>query len=244
MQINNMYQCNKANYGSARSADRIKYIVLHYTANKTDTAKANAMYFKNNQVKASAHYFVDDAEIYQSVEDLKTAWAVGGGRWSDCNSTGGGTMYGKITNSNSISIEMCSKDGAITEATQKNAVELTKRLMATYNIPIENVYRHFDVNGKHCPGWDGWWNNGFTKWIAFKNLVVGKTEKPVEQTTYKVKIIADVLNIRSGAGTTYPKVGTVTKDQVYTIIQTDGTWGKLKSGAGWISVSTKYVKRV
>ncbi|MDE7044111.1 MAG: N-acetylmuramoyl-L-alanine amidase, partial [Acetatifactor sp.] len=146
---------NPANYGGSRNASSILYLVYHYTANKTDKAASNANYFRNNIVKASAHYFVDEHDIYQSVEDLKTAYSVGGAKWSDCSFTGGGSMFGRITNTNSISIEMCSSNGAVPEATLENAVKLGKELMEKYHIPISNVYRHFDVNGKHCPGWQG-----------------------------------------------------------------------------------------
>lgn len=55
-----------------------------------------------------------------------------------------------------------------------------------------------------------------------------------EQKTYTVKVNTDTLNIRSGAGTNYPIKGTVKRGEVYTIVETKGNWGKLKSGAGWI----------
>lgn len=61
-------------------------------------------------------------------------------------------------------------------------------------------------------------------------------------TSYKVKITATVLNIRSGAGVSNPIVGQVKKDEVYTIVETKNGWGKLKSGAGWISLN--YTKEV
>lgn len=52
----------------------------------------------------------------------------------------------------------------------------------------------------------------------------------------KVKVTADVLNVRSGPGTAY-KVNCQIKDHgVYRITQIQGTWGKLYSGAGWISL--------
>lgn len=73
-------------------------------------------------------------------------------------------------------------------------------------------------------------------------------KKPVGEesvnASFKVKIIVDSLNYRSGAGTEYPVKGTVKKNQIYTITETSGSWGKLKSGAGWICISTKYVSRV
>ena len=148
---------NRQNYGGARAADQIKYIVIHYTGNDGDHDESNANYFKSNVVKASAHYFVDDDSITQSVPDLFTAWSVGGTKWKDCAATGGGKMYGTITNTNSISVEMCDtqRDGTIkaTEQTMANTAELVKRLMKKYNVDINHVYRHFDVTGKHCPAY-------------------------------------------------------------------------------------------
>lgn len=59
---------------------------------------------------------------------------------------------------------------------------------------------------------------------------------------YKVKVTADALNIRSGPGTSYAKTGCITDKGVYTIVAENGTWGQLKSGAGWISLN--YTERV
>ena len=65
----------------------------------------------------------------------------------------------------------------------------------------------------------------------------GRTDKPLNtpsNSEFKVKITADVLNVRSGAGTNYKITTTVKKNEVYTIVETQGNWGKLKSGSGWI----------
>lgn len=64
---------------------------------------------------------------------------------------------------------------------------------------------------------------------------------PSTSTGYIVRVTTDVLNIRSGAGTNNSVVGTVKKGDAYTIVaEADGAgankWGKLKSGAGWISL--------
>lgn len=59
---------------------------------------------------------------------------------------------------------------------------------------------------------------------------------------YLVKIVVSSLNVRAGAGTSY-KVNTKVKlNEVYTIVDTAGLWGKLKSGAGWIYLP--YTKKV
>lgn len=138
-----------------------KYIVIHYTGNKTDSALANANYFKSVNRGASAHYFVDKTSVYQVVDDNDTAWAVGVNYGSD-------NLFGKCTNRNSISIEMCSNNGKIHKDTYKNTVELTKKLMKKYNIPASNVVRHYDVCSKICPGWNGWTGSDTSIWKKFK----------------------------------------------------------------------------
>ena len=156
------------NYGGSRNASQIRYLVYHYTGNDGDRAANNAKYFQNNIVKASAHYFVDDTTVWRSVPDLKVAWSVGGSKYANADKTGGGTMYGVITNTNSLSIEMCDtiRNGVYqaSEATLANAAALGRALMEKYDIPIENVYRHFDVTGKHCPSY----LINAQKWAEFK----------------------------------------------------------------------------
>ena len=165
--------CHPKNRGGQRKAEQIKYLCYHYTGNEGDKAAGNAKYYQNTVVQASAHYFVDDGEIYQSVEDLQTAWAVGGKKWADCPQTGGGSLYGVVTNGNSISIEMCgtARNGQrmASEATLQRAVELGRELMAKYNIPLERVVRHFDVTGKHCPAY----MMDAGAWEAFKRRLSG-----------------------------------------------------------------------
>jgi len=146
---------NQNNYGGKRNTSAIRYIVIHYTGNDGDRAASNGKYFKERLVNASAHYFVDDTEIIQSVPDHCIAWSVGGNKYPSSAKTGGGQWYGKCTNSNSISIELCDtkKNGVsdFTEATLMNATKLCQMLMKKYNVPIVNVIRHFDVVGKICP---------------------------------------------------------------------------------------------
>lgn len=159
---------NPGNYGGSRGASQIRYLVFHYTGNDGDSARNNAAYFQFHVVRASAHYFVDDTAVYRSVPDLRVAWAVGGSRYPNADKTGGGSMYGIITNANSISIEMCDtiRNGVYqaSEATLSNAAALGRELMARYSIPLERVYRHFDVTGKHCPSY----LVADNKWSAFK----------------------------------------------------------------------------
>lgn len=155
----------KVNYTKGNNGR--KYIVIHYTGNRTDTGMANSNYFKSTNRGASAHYFVDAENVVQVVSDSDTAWAVG-------RNYGSNNLFGKCTNSNSISIEMCSTDGKISDGTYRNTVELTKTLMKKYNIDASRVVRHWDVCSKCCPGWNGWGANGCDAsiWNQFKKDIV------------------------------------------------------------------------
>ena len=243
----------RANYGAARSTSAIKYIVIHYTANDGDTDEGNGNYFHNNIVKASAHYFVDDDSVTQSVPDNYTAYSVGGSKYGNCAITGGGKYYGKCYNGNSLSIEICDdrRGGGIypSAATIANAVALTKNLMKKYNVPASRVIRHFDVTGKSCPTyWCGTavknakWKTEF--WSKLTSSTPSESRENGAGVPFKVKVTTDLLNVRNGAGLKYKVNTTVKKGDVYTIIATSGNWGKLKSGAGWMNISEKYCKRI
>lgn len=141
------------NFTRGRYGGKIEYLVFHYTANDGDTDENNAKYFKAVHRGASAHYFIDEDSVTQVVKDEDTAWHCGD---NQKYTNGGATMKGKVRNYNSIGIELCSdKDSQgkyiLTPQTINNAVLLGQELMAKYNIPITNVYRHYDVSGKICP---------------------------------------------------------------------------------------------
>lgn len=59
---------------------------------------------------------------------------------------------------------------------------------------------------------------------------------------FQIKVLADSLNIRKEPSTTSVIVGNIAKGGVYTITQMSGNWGALKSGAGWVYISDKYVQ--
>lgn len=89
-------------------------------------------------------------------------------------------------------------------------------------------------------------NPGYTVFNeSGKAVYTGKSSNTF--APYLVKVNADVLNIRKGAGTNHGINGSITNRGTYTIIaEANGTgakkWGKLKSGAGWISLD--YTQKV
>lgn len=164
--------CNPSNYRKGREFP-INWICLHFTANNGDTAQNNADYFAREVVKASAHYFVDPNEIYQSVKDTDTAW--------HCGRERGGSYYNDCRNANSIGIEMCSviRNGVyvIPDETVRNAAELVRYLMARHHVPVSRICRHYDVTHKECPEP---WVRKPNQWENFKKML---TEKEVENMT-------------------------------------------------------------
>lgn len=222
------------NYTKANNRS-IKYIVIHYVG-AVSTALNNAKYFKSEYRGASAHYFVDENDIYRVVEDKNTAWHCG---------TTGKYYHSTCRNSNSIGIEMCcyKKNGKldVSEKVVERTIELTKELMKKYNIPASNVIRHYDVTHKNCPAP---FVGNPSRWTNFKNKLTANASNNTAPTfnSYKVKINTAVLNVRAGAGTNCKINTTVKKNEVYTIVGESNGWGKLKSGAGWIKLS--YTKKV
>lgn len=80
-------------------------------------------------------------------------------------------------------------------------------------------------------------------WVDAEDIYEYNAQKKTEEfKPYLVKVTASALNIRKGAGTSYPVVGCIGDKGIYTIVAEDNGWGKLKSGAGWISLA--YTKRV
>lgn len=195
----NIIECtNTANTTELKNR-KIKYIVIHYTAGITSrpgTAKSNARYFAKETTKASADFIIDDENIVQYNPDIKNryCWHCGGSKYK----TKGGSLYKVCTSANSIGIEMCSTNSAkkvtnpndanwyFTDAVIDSCVELTKKLMKEYDIKPDHVIRHYDINGKLCPGIIGWNEdtNDISKWQDF---IVRVSPVPEETVTEELK---------------------------------------------------------
>ena len=102
-------------------------------------------------------------------------------------------MYGIAKNANTLNIELCDtqKNGKynVSDKTLANAIALTKDLMKKYNIPIENVIRHFDVTGKSCPAYyvdETAWNNVKNK-IQKTSTSSSVPSTPTTSNLYRVR---------------------------------------------------------
>ena len=175
-------------------------------------------------------------------------------------------------NSNKICIEIYGnfdKGKDVMTKEQKEAVitvygELCKKFKITPSISTIRCHAWFTAGGtylgdynksksaKTCPGTNfmGFGNSkeairdNFIPLI--KNYISGKTtttvKDPVACGVYRIKSPDGVLNIRKGPGASYDKVGQVKNGEAYTITKINGSWGYLKSGAGWINLS--YTEKV
>lgn len=176
-------QANSSNFYSGRGGNSIKYIVVHYTAGNGDTAMNNAQYFHNNSgLQASAHYFVDEHSVVQSVRDTDGAWHCGGPLESSHH-----PLHNICMNRNSLGVEMCSDkvNGkyVITAQTVDRTVELVRWLMDKYGIDVDHVVRHYDVTGKDCPEP---WVHDESLWRKFKARLTAKD--PIEE---EIKAMTD-----------------------------------------------------
>lgn len=147
---------NRKRWHGKRNRKTVKAIIIHYTGNKGDTAKNNCDYFKKdpkntNGLTTGAHFFISpNGETIKSIPMNQIAYSVGGARQSEK----GGKYYKKLTNANTVSIELCDAVNGYTDA-QVRAVRKTIKYIRRYCRNAKIVCYHFDVNGKNCPPWGG-----------------------------------------------------------------------------------------
>lgn len=174
---------HSGNYDNETKRD-VSYIVMHYTGNDDDNAENNAKYFSNNDIDVSAHFFVDETRIHQSVELRDEAWHCG---------TDGKYYHSKCRNSNSFGIEMTTAGNyKISAKTIENSAYLCAYLCEMLNIKSSQVdtyvLRHYDVTHKKCPAQ---FVDNASEWVAFKtkvkNILKAK-ETPKATTTAKKEL--------------------------------------------------------
>ena len=204
--------------------------------------------FTSTSVKASCNYGIGtDGRISLCVEEKDRSW---------CSSS-------SANDNRAVTIE-CASDKtspyAMTDAVYASLINLCvdickrngkskllwlgdKTKTLAYNLKSDEmvltVHRWFA--NKSCPGDWLYSRMGDLATKVTARLGGNTTEEKSTFSSYKVKVTASVLNIRKGAGTNYALAGAIRNGGVYTIVQESTgqgatKWGKLKSGAGWISL--------
>lgn len=220
------------------------------------TAKQGCDYFASTERQCSANYVVGkDGSIGLSVDEKDRSW---------CSSNAS-------NDHRAITIEVASDtthpyavtDKAyaalldlVTDICRRNGIKKLlwkgdKSLIGKVDQQNMTVHRWFA--NKACPGDYLYSRHGAIAEEVNRRLGSGSTTAQTPTTTpsaafkpYTVRITSTDLNIRAGAGTNFASKGYI-KPGVYTIVEESAgkgasKWGKLKSGAGWISLD--YCKRV
>lgn len=167
--------------------------------------------------------------------------------WEHRGWHGGGT-----SNNTHIGFEICEdnlKSKEYFDKVYKEAVELTAYLCKMFNLdPLKDgvVICHAEGYKRGIASNHGdvlhWFPKYGKSMDTFRADVAKQMNGKEAFESYRVKINTDVLNVRKGPGTSYAVATTVKRGEVYTIVGEENGFGKLKSGAGWVSL--KYtVKR-
>ena len=229
----NMVSTSKHNIKCPYTMDPIGFCV-HNTYNDA-SAENEIKYMISNGNQVSYHYAVDEKYVIQGLPTNRNAWAAGDG------SKGTG-------NRKYIHIEICRSTGdeKVFKQCEQNCAEFLAKELKARGWTIKQVKKHQDFADKRCPhktldlGWQRFLDMVQNELNKLNN-VSKPVEKPVnpvvENDIYTVRITADILNVRKGPAVSYNATSSVNKGQVFTIVQVQNGWGKLKSGAGWINLS-------
>lgn len=226
---------------------RIDTITIHCMACDLSVERCGAVFAKRTRMASSNYGVGSDGRIAMYVEEKDRSW---------CSSN-------RANDHRAITIEVACEpvhpykvtDAAMTalinlleDICRRNDIKQLlwngdKSLIGQVDKQNMTVHRWFAK--KACPGDYLYGKHGYIAAEVNKRLgVTAAQPKPAQRPagTYKVRITANTLNVRIGAGTSYKVTTTVKKGGIYTIVEEKDGWGKLKSGAGWISL--KYTEKV
>ena len=219
-------------YGGKRDLKDIKYIVIHYTGNKGDTAKNNANFFaKSNARSAGAHFFVDKTgDVWKSINVNRIAYAVGG---YYTGNNGAAKYYKKCTNANSVSIELCDLVSGEPSWEQMKATRQLVDYLQQHCPNAKTIIRHWDVNGKDCPATMTGKSN--KQWKHFRSYITKGYQ-------YKATVTKRAALRSSPKATDDNKIHSAEVGKMVYITKTSGNWGRLKNKSEdgryrWITLS-------
>ncbi|MEI3355663.1 MAG: peptidoglycan recognition family protein [Clostridia bacterium] len=225
-------EAHSSNYTQGRKGYKVCKITPHHMAGVL-SAEGCGRIFQNANRNASANYGIgNDGKIACYVGEENRAWTSSSSS-NDCqaitievsNSSVGGNYPISAAAWNSL-VALC--------------VDICKRYGFRLNYdgtPNGSLTRHNMFANTNCPG--AYLQSKFPDLVKEVNAKLDGNIPATPSTTstnnsYLVKVTASALNIRQGIGTGTPVVGCIRDKGTYTIVETSGNWGKLKSGAGWI----------
>lgn len=252
-------------YTRGRKLDNgVKGLMLHSVGCPQPKASAFLVNWNSPSYdRACVHAFIDatDGVVYQTLPWDWRGWHCGG----SANNTHIGVEMCEpaCIEYTSGSIFKCSNKKEAKEMvtrTYNSAVQLFAKLCKQYKLdPLKKgvILSHKEgcaqgVASNHGDPEHLWKGLGlsFTMDTFRKAVAAAMKEDKAESTTgtpttkpgnkkcpFKVRVKISDLCIRSGPGTNYTWTGRYTGPGTFTITEVKGGWGKLKSGAGWISLA-------
>lgn len=225
---------------SGKRNHKIDTITIHCMAGNLSVESCGAL-FARSTTQASSNYGIgSDGRIALYVDEANRSWATSS----------------RSNDHRAVTIEVANNGGApnwpvsdkayaalldlVTDICKRNGIKELKwkgdkTLVGKVDQQNMTVHRWFAA--KACPG-----NYLYNRHGAIADEVNRRLGvKPSVFKPYTVRVSITDLNIRKGPGAKYGRVGYI-KPGVYTIAEEKDGWGKLKSGAGWISLA--YVKKL
>lgn len=157
--------------------EKVTKIAVHYVGNPKSTAKSNRDYFENlkdtHERYVSAHFIIGlEGEIIQCIPTDE---------WSYCTNQANGY---------SISIECCHPDstGKFNKATEDSLAELCAYLCRKFGLTADDIIRHYDVTGKHCPLWYVSHPEDFNAFKERVRAAISSTAETEKQKMYYVQV--------------------------------------------------------
>jgi N-acetylmuramoyl-L-alanine amidase len=181
-----------------RKNKMIKFIVIHYTGMKSESAAIKRLCDESKNV--SAHYFIKkNGEIINLVPDLYIAWHAGKSKWLFYNSL----------NKNSIGIEIQNpghenKYKNFSPKQLSSLKILLRTLIKKYKIDLKNILGHSDIapERKKDPGekfpWKNLANHKLAIWYSLKESSLKKNRKKRLNKDEEITFIKNLNKIGYG----------------------------------------------
>lgn len=237
------YIAHSNNYQKGRNGQKICKFTPHIMAGILTGKQCAVNIFQNPNRYASANYCIgNDGDLVCNVYEEDRAY----------------TSSSRSNDNQAITVEVSNceygGDWKISDKAWNTLVNLAVDVCKRYNFrlvydgtPNGSLTRHNMFANTSCPG--KYLQSKFQELADTVNAQLDggsiPTPAPAAPSTsdaYLVRVTASALNIRQGVGTGTPIVGCIRDKGTYTIVETQGNWGKLKSGAGWICLD--YTKKV
>ena len=210
----------------------IRKITIHHMAGNLTVEQCGAVFAPTSR-RASSNYGIGtDGRIGMYVEEKDRAW----------------TSSSPDNDNQAVTIEVANTalgpNWTVSDKAMASLIDLCVDICKRNGIQrlnftgdkTGNLTMHCYFKSTLCPG--PYLKSKFPYIASEVNKRLGAEAAP---EPFIVQITASSLNVRKGPGTSYAVAQTVSKGQAFTIVQQQGGWGKLKSGAGWISL--KYTAR-